>query len=244
MCIIVIKDKGVKTDRDLLHTCFQNNPDGCGIAYGDGKTVHVVKGLMTEESLDLALDIFEKDLEKNVSVFHFRQATAGKVIPELTHPFPIPANKTNRYSTLYNANCVLFHNGHISGFGRNSKESDTMVVAQYLSSFCPKDRDRFLQFLAETGQKFALLYPSTVITYGNFVADQKYKGYRFSNGGYKTHDSDGIWLWRYLLKHEDDDDERELICEFCYSTQNVKLIDNYHICDDCYRDLKGHLEGG
>ncbi|MEM4407709.1 MAG: hypothetical protein QXI19_03100 [Candidatus Caldarchaeum sp.] len=251
MCIIVIKNRGVTLDKALLHTCFENNPDGAGIAWADGQWVHVIRGLMTLETLGLALESFSTELEKNLTVFHFRQATVGGVLPALTHPFPLPAYADKKYSTMYKAKAVLFHNGHISGLGSRSAKgdkirSDTLALAECLSDMCAPDRQRMLNFLVETGQKFTILTPSGVALYGKFITDLQHSGYKFSNSTYKPDLYKGwdLYKWRNFefpkTGAASDSDEVD-ICEFCYGVKGVMRRDGYMICEDCYHELRDVL---
>ena len=48
MCIIVAKKSGVyMPDKTILHTCFENNPDGAGVMWNESNKVHIRKGFMT-----------------------------------------------------------------------------------------------------------------------------------------------------------------------------------------------------
>ena len=58
MCIIVAKRSGIPMpDRTILHTCFENNPDGAGVMWTEDHKVHIRKGFMT-------VDDFRKSIEK------------------------------------------------------------------------------------------------------------------------------------------------------------------------------------
>ena len=79
MCIIAIKDKGIKLPNEkTLETMFWNNSDGAGFMYAkDGKVV-IRKGFMTFRAFKSALDGID-DVDNLPLVMHFRIATSGNV---------------------------------------------------------------------------------------------------------------------------------------------------------------------
>lgn len=103
MCVIAICKSRKLTETEIKNMWGQNS-DGSGIAYRKGGKMYFKKGIMDKEKL-----IETIKMSNLPQVVHFRLASSGPTVPELTHPFccddkPItlegPADK------------VLFHNGH------------------------------------------------------------------------------------------------------------------------------------
>lgn len=90
MCRLAAIPPGMTAEEALeIVTPFgAGNKDGTGVAYSDGKTVHVVK---TPKDLKTALDskvpIFDHLPSKHWTIFHVRLATHGEVCELNTHPF-------------------------------------------------------------------------------------------------------------------------------------------------------------
>lgn len=110
MCIAILKPSDKTLDRDLLQTCADNNPDGCGFAYNDGDKV-IIKKFMEFNSF---WKEYKKVQENKTMLIHFRIATHGNVELANCHPFKL------------NNHMALIHNGVISGYGsRTENLSDT-----------------------------------------------------------------------------------------------------------------------
>ncbi|MEM3420592.1 MAG: class II glutamine amidotransferase [Nitrososphaerota archaeon] len=106
MCIIAYVKNGEKLTTELTTIFHEHNPDGAGLAYYDDneRKWKVVKGLMSLEEIITKLNelqLLDREVH-NDFVIHFRYATTGSIIPELTHPFQFK---------LLDTNCILFHNG-------------------------------------------------------------------------------------------------------------------------------------
>lgn len=86
MCIIVTKEKNAKPiDEKVFENCWDNNPDGAGILFHDGKSATLIKGIMKKEEFLEKVKLANK--EENSFIIHTRIATHGSVKPENTHPF-------------------------------------------------------------------------------------------------------------------------------------------------------------
>lgn len=151
MCIIAYVRKGVKLENDYLTRFHHRNPHGAGIAiWNDNERKwEVVKGLMTLEEIEdfMTSKKLVDTKDHPTFVIHFRYATAGSIIPELTHPFKI---------TLQNDECIFFHNGvfridtgesyyygssYIKSYNNYQKfksdESDTSLFCKKISQIKP-----------------------------------------------------------------------------------------------------------
>lgn len=103
MCQIILCDKN-KPSRAYLEDSWQVNKNGAGIAWFKGPSLRFIKGIMKFKEF---INIFYK--VPHPCVVHFRQATSGTVMPQLTHPFVVGL-KTDALDGQ--AKAVLFHNGH------------------------------------------------------------------------------------------------------------------------------------
>src|SRR5690349_1219622 len=110
MCVIIAgTDK--KPSLEVLEACEKVNGHGTGLAWvtrsGD---VHYAKGLKP----DAMHKVLESLTDGRPWAAHFRLATVGGQVTELSHPFPVldgvPLAKDGR------APKVLFHNGHWSSW--------------------------------------------------------------------------------------------------------------------------------
>lgn len=172
MCVIVIKPADVAIERTDLEAMFRRNRDGMGMAYFlDDGSVRIDKGYMTETA---AVNAVMEHMEKSL-VIHFRLTTHGKTCQEQCHPFVV-SRDVKEAKTLDRADCVLFHNGVISGYG-NDKISDTIHFACQVLSRIP-DATVKQEVLCLTGDKFALLQEGKIYLVGEF---KEYKGLMCSN---------------------------------------------------------------
>lgn len=126
MCLIIIKPPVTDLPKDdLLKQAFINNPHGAGIAYNDKGSVIIKKGYMNFPSfiedyhkLQEGINLYTKTV-----IFHFRKASRGKVIPELTHPFPISDNADILKKHYCKTDYAVFHNGTIKILDKEVKKS-------------------------------------------------------------------------------------------------------------------------
>jgi len=118
MCIIALKPEKVQFSRAQLKIMWDNNPDGAGFMYAEDGVVKIVKGLMTLDALENAINEVGP-LRK--LVIHFRIRTHGAISKELTHPFWITENSLG-----------MVHNGVIRNLVNQTSEaeSDTAVFAR------------------------------------------------------------------------------------------------------------------
>lgn len=141
MCIAIGSPMGVTPPSiETLKKCWDNNPDGAGIAYNFKGQVNIIKGFMTWDAFKAAWENLNKrfDLTKRSILIHFRIATHGGVHPECCHPFPIVADEGTIKKLEYTSDYAVIHNGRISltssdTYSRTNM-SDTMVfIEKYLS---------------------------------------------------------------------------------------------------------------
>lgn len=84
MCIICIKKQGVKKPTDeQINNMADNNPDGFGMMWSDGKKLHWLKTMDVKDILKQN----KKITDDMPAVYHFRIATHGSVQKNNCHPF-------------------------------------------------------------------------------------------------------------------------------------------------------------
>ena len=186
MCILIHKPKGIDMpEREYLKNCFDNNPDGIGIAWVDSRGItHIRKGFMKFKAFMKFINPIKKEMKKYDVILHFRYATHGSVSPGNCHPFPIDVNLKNLRSTAYSGRFeILAHNGVIFEYGnvKNSSDlSDTMVLAKRLHDKGIESDE--IKKVIETGGKFCISdKEGNIKRYGQFIEDM---GIFWSNDTY------------------------------------------------------------
>lgn len=185
MCIIIVKPAGEKLpDENILTQCFENNPDGAGYMYRDGGKVQIQKGFMSLRSLLESLEWMEEDigLTQRDLVIHFRMATHGHIVPELTHPFPISKYSDDLTSLVYSCNAAIAHNGILYQYAPKGKGmiSDTMLFIRAMVENGYEDKKHFM-IRNGSGQKFCLMTRDHIFIQGDFTYSQ---GIYYSNLSY------------------------------------------------------------
>lgn len=132
MCIIAYKPQGATLTKNVLHTCYKNNGDGCGIAYPDdtGESIVVQRGFISFRNL---WQIYREIPKEKPVLLHFRIGTSGEVDEKNCHPF------------LINKRHALVHNGNIESKleKKDSALSDTNVfVDKILRPIFNKYKDK------------------------------------------------------------------------------------------------------
>lgn len=185
MCIAIVITGSHRPTRSELERMHRHNSDGAGVGWADGGKTHWLKGL-TAKDVDEWLD----QLPRPVLV-HFRYATVGGAIPELTHPFPVSRLMPSAVSGSLKAP-IMIHNGHWGGWERYRDKlstrrklppgawSDTRMAA-YLMAFYPEEVGRVANTM---GGKVAVLRPDgSWEAYGGWTED---KGVHYSNTYWKS----------------------------------------------------------
>lgn len=128
MCVAAVIHRPVTLS--YLRAMEKENPDGAGVAWlPPGATaVRFVRGLSAQEVWDL-----QESLVNPPYLLHFRWATQGAEVPEMTHPFPLGPRALMGELTG-DASSVLIHNGTWSrerqlAALKNSLEASLMPIA-------------------------------------------------------------------------------------------------------------------
>lgn len=129
MCVAVVIESPRPVPTEQIRLMAETNPDGGGVAWIDGDTIQFRKGLTWQEVAWLSSELPRPFL------MHFRIATRGEAIPELTHPFPVGWQALDG-DLSGSAPAVVIHNGTWNGYDRHIPRgidprsvSDTQIAA-------------------------------------------------------------------------------------------------------------------
>lgn len=177
MCIIITKEKTAKPlPEEIFETIWDNNPNGGGILYHDGKKATLKKGIMTKKEF---LEEAKKVNKKGIAyIMHTRIATHGPVIPENTHPF---VSKTLGFA----------HNGMFNleplPQKTDSESFFEWTIADKTFKWC--EENKFLLDMATDGCRCAIMDLKTGeimhLCEADWKTNKAYNGYKFSNESYK-----------------------------------------------------------
>lgn len=242
MCIAIVKPCGVEMPtKDILQTCWNNNPDGAGFCYNDGKKVVIHKGYMKFNDFYKELTACSKlyDLRTKDVAIHFRISTSGGVKPQNTHPFCVSTHMKNLTQLYCKCNSAFLHNGIISGYGTKDY-SDTMeYVTNVIANIKDLEHSRELinNLAAEKNSRFAVLTHDNFILGGDWTKDG---GIYYSNTTYKPRAYVRADYSKYFSKTS--------TCDFCWQTFDKSFVHKYwdktsgmllNLCDDCYNYYNG-----
>ena len=176
MCVAVIVQTKKRIPREQLKAMSDANPHGGGIAWyidptADKGIVLYRKGMSWEE-----IDYIQDRLPRPFFL-HFRIATKGEKIPELTHPFPLGmqaftedlAGKADMGVLMHNGTWPDYHKFIPEGINSNTV-SDTQVAA-YHAAFREK-------ILDDVKWSNAIMDPDGIRYRGRW---EKFEGNLFSN---------------------------------------------------------------
>lgn len=193
MCIICVKPSGMNMpDIQTIHTMWQGNSDGAGLAYwrlGD-TAVTIDKGYMKLKKLKERLA--ELSLGKDdLAVLHFRYATHGATDAGNCHPFPLSSKIEALRAISGQFPCAIAHNGVFGGMPCHNVLSDSQkFIAKILANSAIVDNldnpaiGALIEGYCGNSSKLAILKPGKLILVGEYDTD---KGLLYSNRGYKTY---------------------------------------------------------
>lgn len=204
MCIIAIKPAGVKLPADTaIKNMFTNNPDGAGIMYAHGGTVHIQKGYMTLKDFNAAIKQLDKTIDTTAvpMALHFRITTHGGTSPGNTHPFPVTDKMPLLTAKKLTTPLAVAHNGTIPITPLKKDISDTMTyIVQQLAplhrlkkDFYKRAAGRQLVYNAIQSKMAILDSDGYITTIGDFTSKD---GILYSNSSYKARTVYYDWdLW-------------------------------------------------
>lgn len=180
MCIAIVKPQGKTISDEILTNCFENNPDGAGLAYACNGELYYVKGIFDVKSFIAAVREAEKHAQGDMLI-HCRIGTSGL------------KDKNNCHPHIVNERTVMIHNGILDvAVPKNSKVSDTVIyIDQYLKNL-PIDfmKNKAILKLIEENignyNKFAFLNNKGESAIVNKQAGTVDNGIWYSNTTYKT----------------------------------------------------------
>lgn len=188
MCIIITKERGAKPlPKDIFSRCWDGNPDGAGILWNDGHTTTLTKGIMNKT--DFMKKVNEVNKKENCFVIHTRIKTHGSVRPENTHPF---VSKTLGFA----------HNGILNVEALpDTTDSETFfkwTIEDKTFEWCQENK--FLLDMATNGSRcviFNMLNGDMIhLCEDDWIKDEKYPGYMFSNRNYQPYSGTTKWYNR------------------------------------------------
>lgn len=165
MCVICVKEKGVKMPSDeIIRKMWNKNPDGAGYMIAKRGYVFIRKGFM--KLTDFMSAIKQENItDDDAVVMHFRIATQGGVNKEMTHPFALSHNLADMKILNAMADIGIAHNGiiQITTDFKNKEYSDTaLFITKYLyklirepKDFYDKEIQEMIFYLAKS--KFAIM---------------------------------------------------------------------------------------
>lgn len=185
MCVIAVCKDRKLTPTELIY-CWINNPDGAGVAWNTGATLHnYQKGMMDFDEFEAWYESF------NIlpHIVHFRIASSGAIVPYLTHPFICQENSPLHLEWV-GRESLLFHNGIVSGWENLAAifRIGPPILTNYwndsrvLSCLLSKVRDHSILTYESKSSKFATFSSGNIQTYGYF---DRVDGVLFSNDSHK-----------------------------------------------------------
>ena len=126
MCLALIqKQNASKLSDAQIKTAFNNNNDGCGIAYVNNGYLRVKKYMNVNDAVIGYNDIYDSFNKKSHIMIHFRIGTHGAKSMYNVHPF------------MVNDKLAFCHNGIINRVQNCNKRSDTRVFNDEVLKFLP-----------------------------------------------------------------------------------------------------------
>lgn len=196
MCIAIVKTKNGTITDEILTNCFENNPDGSGIAYTMNGKLEIIKGIFNKDRFIEAVRHAESVADNNI-IIHCRISTSGLVDVDNSHPHVV------------NKDVVLIHNGILDiDVPKGSLKSDTrLFIEQYLSEL-PIDfmnNNQILKLIEDKigkNNKFVFLNSKGDFKILNESAGYWIEGVWYSNTSYK--DSYTYLTNKYYSYYEDE----------------------------------------
>lgn len=250
MCIAIVKPVGAKIpDKELLKRCWNNNPDGGGLMYNDGKDVVIHKGFTKFKGfwkylkhLNNQVNLRDKDL-----VIHFRIATSGGVTREATHPFPVTTSLEEMKKLDNICEYGFAHNGVISGYG--SKDfSDTMEYnASIIANIhdLENSEDLINNLAYDNASRFAILTKDNFELGGRWVKDgdlyfsnETYKyTYKYYKNGTALTSTTSTWQGYYDEDWEELGWKRCSLCGEWEKESDMFTMGDDKVCKYCMEEL-------
>lgn len=257
MCIAILNTAGTIKQKTFKH-CWDNNPDGGGMAYAKDGKIKIVKELKCWKELYKQYEVVRAENPAANILLHFRIATHGKI------------NETNCHPFLVNKGLGFIHNGMIYGKGLEvSKEfSDTYLFNQTILKRLPQNflkNEAILKLLEEYigfskvifltgGNDWAILNEDSGHWNGdNWYSNSSYKAQpklvytSVKPGNMFDYKGKNFWQDEDIIGYNDKINKYNPVknyCECCDESGSTKYVAEYNIemcqkCIDsyCYKPL-------
>lgn len=142
MCLIFYSENGNLPAKSALRVAYENNPDGVGIMYHDGKKVQVIRGLLDFDATWGILSLLRAHQYKFAC--HFRYRTKGPISSKTCHPFRIREYRKIGKGKNDGFNTFMMHNGTFMHITVPKGQSDTQAMAGYLETLVNKHGSHLL----------------------------------------------------------------------------------------------------
>jgi predicted glutamine amidotransferase len=234
MCIAILNTKGT-ISKSEFKTCWNNNPDGGGLAWNEGGKLRIFKEMKDVNTLYQKYTSIRKQLPNNNILVHFRIATHGKVNETNCHPFRVSKD------------LVFIHNGMITGTGlpQSNEFSDTYLFNQLILQKLPKDFTRneaITNLIAQYIDYSKLIFLDSADNWtiinedlGEWNGDNWYsnKSYLCSTP-HKKSSKGYVNSYDYYYYGYD-----ENFCDCCQKSAATKYSTEYNaeLCKDCYKEF-------
>ncbi|SKA33139.1 Glutamine amidotransferases class-II [Chitinophaga eiseniae] len=248
MCIAILNTKDTLS-RTTFRTCWQNNPDGAGIAYYDSGTIKITKEMDCVDRLYESYRTLRKH-NRHPMILHFRIATSGSVDADNCHPFEVGYGM------------VMAHNGIIDNVSPTATISDTRIFISEILNYLPEDflynagiRELIGGFIDSSKLVFLDRYGMYHIInerlghwdddHSNWYSNYSYLETKVSPQYRSNHlQRPGRWMHRDSL-----DEEHWSACGCCDNlVETSKLhFDTFlqvNLCPDCLADYSGNYDRG
>ena len=169
MCVIFVADTDRPTSEEL-EQANKANGDGIGVAWHDKEKgfVRWTKGLDLKTAQEMAADL------PLPYAIHFRLASIGPKVDQLTHPFPVEykvrldlKGRTLRGVIMHNGSWYQWDKSVPAGIIKKGVWSDSRAIAWLLAR--AKTREAFdEQLIKKIPGKFAYVHGTGIATYGEF----------------------------------------------------------------------------
>jgi hypothetical protein len=117
MCLLIHQPRGVTFSKAEVADFIRHNPDGFGVAYGDGSRLHLLRLVGSPSEIQ---DAYTRHAAGRECVIHFRMTTHGATNADNAHPYPITPD------------IAVAHNGVLSiGNPHDKGMSDTWHLVEF-----------------------------------------------------------------------------------------------------------------
>lgn len=231
MCVIILKQKGIKRDLinlELLEKCEKKNPHGMGITHIDKKTNKIKIKKNFKNIFELYSYYTANIIDDDICIIHFRKMGMGKLTKEQVMPFPISTNYEDLIKDDIVCDIAVVHNGVINKYIKNENYiktglSDTQLfILEILSNFTKDDlfkNDGVKKVIKDylNNNKMILFSNDKSLIFGQFVKSEKYGELLFSNLEFERKNKNKnknifkkikMYFKKFFNKEDDKDDNK------------------------------------